>query len=500
MYVALNISSQKIKILSLKGKSVKTWASADLPAGLVRDGMIMQPQAVGEAINSLFKSTGTSKSNVIVSVAGLSFTYRFISLPRMKRSLLEEAILRAAKKEISLPLDELYVSWQTIHSNGNEQEYFIIGVPRSQVDAAVQTLKIAGIDPYLMDLRPLALARTANRSDAIVVSMEPDCFDIVFITHGLPTVIHTISPRSEGAHLEDNIHRLADELTKTAAFYQSNHPDTKLNESTPLLLTGELAAEVAVGGMLQSEIEYPIERLIPPVEFPDSLPISSYATSIGLATKRTAIKPPPRGDNSYFSDINVNILEGKYRRPKAKPIALKSLLLSTFLVAAVGLVYPLYQANARVTTENKVLEAELVNIEHEINLANLVNEETMITQDMLYQLILDTEALEEANTSILSSRGIFNTELQQVTGAIPLKTSFTSIEIQKDIITIQGETEDVFSVIKYAAALEAAGIFTSVRISELDETLITPSGTGEDGMPPPMVNAVTFEIVAKLTM
>ena len=114
-------------------------------------------------------------------------------------------------------------------AQADEQVYFVVGVPRNLIDAAVQTLKIAGVSPYLMDLRPLALARTANRSDAIVVNLEPDCFDIVFITGGIPSVIHTISPRGEGATLEDNIHRLADELTKTAAFYQSNHPEAPLS-------------------------------------------------------------------------------------------------------------------------------------------------------------------------------------------------------------------------------------------------------------------------------
>ena len=36
----------------------------------------------------------------------------------MKPSLVEEAILRAARKEISLPLDELYLSWQPIPGTG----------------------------------------------------------------------------------------------------------------------------------------------------------------------------------------------------------------------------------------------------------------------------------------------------------------------------------------------------------------------------------------------
>jgi hypothetical protein len=495
MYVALNISSHNIKVLSLKGSKVKSWASADLTGGLVRDGLILQPQAVGEAINSLFKSTGMPRDNVITSVAGLSFTYRFINLPRMKPSLLEEAILRAAKKEISLPIDELYVSWQPIPGKGDEQSFFVLGVPRNMVDAIVQTLKIASVEPYLMGLRPLALARTANRSDAIAVNMDADCFDIVFIANGLPTVIHTISPRSEGATLEDNIRRLADELTKTAAFYQSNHPEIQFSPSTPLLLTGDLAAEASTIGLLQSEIDYPIEPLIPPVEFPDSLPIASYTASIGLALKKTPLKPSARGEAARFYDININILAGKYRKPKAKPIPLRKILFIGFLIAVIGLLFPLYQARTQLNADNKALETDLSNVMRDLSLASLVYEEAVNTEYSIFEILATTEAINAANLSILGTGGDFNTGLQTVTELMPLNTSFTSIEIQKDMITITGETDSVFTVVDYVAALESKGLFTDVRITRLDEGLSISSGDGIIETTPSQVTVITFEIL-----
>jgi Tfp pilus assembly protein PilN len=493
MSVALNISSRNIKVLSLKGRQVKKWSTIDLAGGLVRDGLILQPQAVGEAIDSLFKSTRMPRDNVVTSIAGLSFTYRFLSLPRLKPSLQEEAILRAAKKEISLPLDELYLAWQSIPGKGEEQAFFILGVPRNLVDAAVQTLKFAGVTPYLMDLRPLALARTANRRDAIVVNLEPDCFDIVFITNGLPTVIHTISPRSESATLEDNIHRLADELTKTAAFYQSNHPDIQLSPSTPLLLTGDLAIEAPASGLLQSEIEYPIEPLIPPVEFPDNLPLASYAASIGLALKRTPQKPPARVKAPQFSPININILAGKYRKPRAKPVRLKYILFVIFMVVAVGCIYPLYQVRTNLSTENKGLETDLNNANRALDLANLVNEETLQTEDSIREITAAAEAIKKANQSILGTRGNFTAGLRLVTGAMPPATYFTSIEIMKDAISVKGETDSVFTVVAYATALESQGVFKDVRITMLDETTVTPSGA--EGTFTPGAGVITFEIL-----
>jgi len=98
MSVTLNISDTSIRLLSTKGRQVDKWGSVPLEPGLVKDGIILQPKAVGEAIDALFKSVKVPKGQVITSLTGLSFTYCILNLPRMKPDLLEEAILRGARK------------------------------------------------------------------------------------------------------------------------------------------------------------------------------------------------------------------------------------------------------------------------------------------------------------------------------------------------------------------------------------------------------------------
>ncbi len=495
MYVALNISNSSIQVLSLKGRQVKKWRSLAIADGLVRDGLILQPKVVGEIIDTLFKANKIPRENVIVGLAGLSFTYRFLSLPRIKPALLEEAILRAARKEISLPLDELYLSWQALPGKGEEQDFFILGVPRNLVDAMLQTLSSAGLEPYLMDLRPMALARAANRGDAIVVNLQPDCFDIIFIASGIPKVIHTISPRSEGATLEDNIRRLADELAKTAAFYRSSHPESQLSASTPLLLTGELAAETPAIGLLQAEVEYPVEPLVPPVEYPPELPVAAYTASIGLALKKTPPKAAAKGEETRFHDININILSGKYRKSKAQPLPARYILLGVFLAIAVIFLFPLYQSRGHLSAENAGLQTELRSASRQVNLASLIAEETTITEETIQEIIASTEALKAANQSILGNRDDYTSNLQLVTGVLPPQTYFTSIEIDDNRITARGETDSVFTVIDYATALEAIKTFSEVRITELDEASPTTSEAEETETTLGGGNVITFEII-----
>ena len=459
--------------------------------------VILQPEAVGEAIDALFKSIKVPKEKVIISLSGLSFTYRFLNLPRMKPAHLEEAILRAAQKEISLPLDELYLSWQPVAEQDDEQTFFVLGVSRHLIDAMIQTLAVAGIEPYLMDLQPLALTRVANRGDAIVANLEPECFDIVIIAKGLPTVIHTISPRGEGATLEDNIQRLADELTKTVAFYQSSHPENQLSTATPVLLTGELSAEVTTHGLLQAEIEYPVEPLVPTLECPSDLPVAAYTSNIGLALKKIPQKPADKAETARYHDININILTGKYRKPRTAPVPKKYVLLGVLLAAALLLLYPLYQSRSQLGADNIELETRLNAVSREVNLANLVTEETARREATISNIISNTENLTSGHLSILNTKGDYTENLHQVTGVLPPEIYITSISIDKTLIMIQGETENVFTVVEYAMNLEMEEAFREVRITSLDEANPVMIETTEGEMIESESGLIMFEIVIK---
>ena len=368
-------------------------------------------------------------------------------------------------------------------------------MPRNLVDGLTQALNAAGVAPYLMDLRPLALARAANRGEAIVVNLDPDCFDIVFITGGLPAVIHTISPRGEGATLEDNIHRLVDELTKMAAFYQSRHPESQPGPDTPLLLTGDLAAEAAAGGLLQSEVEYPVSPLTPPVEFPADLPVAAYAATIGLALKKTPPRAAGEGDATPYHDIDINLLSGKLRQSRAKSPPARDILLWVFVALAVVLIFPLYQARARLVADNAGRQDQLFGVSRELNLANLAAEAAARTEKNLRDIAAGAASRWAANQAILAPRGDFTRDLGSVTRALPAGARFTFVEIESDLINVRGEADNVFAAVAYATALEGNDKFTEVRITKLDEgkSIIA----GKAGGTPSGANAITFEIFIK---
>ena len=494
MYTTLSITNNSIRVLSVKGKRVYKWGNATLTAGLVLDGLITQPDIVGKTIRDLFKSIKVPREKVIVSISGLAFTYRFLNLPRLKQDLLEEAILRGFKREISLSLEDLYLSWQVLPGEEDEQTYFVLGISRYLIDALVQTLEAAGVEPYVMDIQPLALARVANRTNGIIANLESECFDIIIIADGLLTVVHTISPRGEGATLEDNIRRLVDELTKTVTFYHSNNPNNKLPADIPLLLTGELAEDTATQELLQSMTEYTVEPLVPLLDLPSDIPMASYAVNMGLALKKLPKIKTDKEEPVRYHDTNINMLSAKIRKPKKPQTPLKIIIMGVFLAIVIILLYPLYQSKEKMSDDNSSLESRLQRVSRELNLAGLIAAEAEITENTTQELDVRLNAIQGVQGDILGPRGTFTENFQAVTGELRQQLYLTSVEIDKETIIIEGEADSVFTVVEYATELENKGLFTDVSIVELNEDSTVLDETEEGKMAEEILTVITFKI------
>jgi hypothetical protein len=483
-FATLNIGSTNIRLLFVEGRQVVKWGSTPLPPGLVKDGLILRPKVVGALISTLFKSAGVPKKQVIVSLAGLSFTHRMLSLPsKMTGDSLSEAIQRAARKEMMLP-DELYLRWQAISGGSDENSFFVLGVPSRPIDVLRETLAAAEIPPYLVDLSPLALARTIHRDEAIAVNLEPDCFDIVLIAGGIPAIMHTMTPRGEGATLEDNIRRLAGELLKTIEFYNNNHPQNPIDPAVPVMVTGELSGNALTAGLISNETGRPVEPVTLPLSFPGEFPAAAFATNIGLALKKLPQKSSGDGQAARFRDINLNILSEKYETGKVRLKPLHGVL-ALVIVAGLGLLLPANQFHSQSRAETSQLRTDLAGISQELNQAQSLISRARQIEDTINKLEAETETARQNGLYISAKGGDYADNLKLVTGALPVKASFTTVDIGSDLITLKGEADNAFTVVDYVVALEAMKKYSEVRIVFI----------GESSTPAVGASDVTFNIV-----
>ena len=162
------------------------------------------------------------------------------------------------------------------------QEVLVQGVPASLVDTQLAALHSAGINPHVMETKTVALTRAVDRSQAIIVNVEPTSMDVVVVVNGIPQIMRTVAqPRDLSP--EEQADQVARTVEQTVNYYLDHHTGLWVPGETPLFLVGSMADHPILADTVKSQLAFPMEPFDPPIECPPHLPTNQYAVAIGLA-------------------------------------------------------------------------------------------------------------------------------------------------------------------------------------------------------------------------
>lgn len=475
MLTTINISSNALKYLVARGTGVVDWGKLPLP-DVMHNGIIRHPETAGERIKSLFASKKLPRDRVICSFNGLPFSYRLIALPKMAQPALNEAVTRAARREMPVSLDDMYLSWQAYPDGREEWEFLVLGVTPPPVNALVQTLSAAGIKPYILDIKHLLLAKLSNWRDAIIVDFEPDYSHVTLVAGGIPVGMHTIPSPGPAAQLQDEIGVLIDELVKMVGFYNGSHPQHPLSESTGLLLTGESSDRPNVAESIQNEIGYRVEPLTPPLDIPPEMPVAEYAANIGAILKNAVSDRETGIDIPPFHSINLGRIISERKVHRKIGTTVRKLLFPAALAVGAGLLITAFQFQHQSAASIANLKSELEQSNQALNQSlTLFNQAEKLEGD-ISKLTASTQQLLQKNQVILSPEE-YVSDLAQLTHAMPDSMSFTSIDMQANQIVVKGTTANPSPVVQFARNLEASGVFHQADIIWIKKTEENTGGT-----------------------
>jgi Tfp pilus assembly protein PilN len=462
MFSTIHISSSNIKLMAVKHNSIVKYGVRPLEPGLVRDGRILDTPKVGEAIESLLYSTSVPKNNVIVSVSGLPYTYRVMDFPQMKPELVQEAMSNNLQTEFTVPLDSLYISWAPVSIKQESVEYFVIAVDRQFVDTIIETIKFAGITDWSLDIRPLALARAAARTDAIVVSLDYDYMDMVLIQGGQVKDMHSanVDMDVDSASRGKYFNVFASELSKLISYHSNTKNVESWDNNIPVILAGEALAlfqETAekeeILEELRSATGYPVEFLETWIPYREPFQESTYATNIGLALRRLKKKSKTR---SGFHDINLDLLRQMYNK-KPQTLSLSYILLPAMLVMIIATLVAVVGAKNQNNADIAALQTQLTVVNKKLlTVRTALTEENKI-REKIDALTAYLQTSKSEYDLLLGNKGKTTPALTRVTSALPPAADFERIAIDADQISIVGSAKDSFDIVAYIRSLENAG-------------------------------------------
>ena len=446
--VTIDISQTGVRIMETRGGVVRSWADASFKPEEVQTAAPMGGHALGTMVRQLMNSSGIKAKSVITSISGMYTVSRLIPVSNLPPApTLDESVNDIASTIMPVPAADRYFFWQAINTSEGEQQVFITGVPRDSIDDKVRALKTVGINPQIIELKSMALARVVNKEQALIFNIEPTNYDIIIVVKGVPEVVHSLAWRRDNMSLEDAAEYLATNLEMTVDFYNSNHLDTPFDITNPLYITGEMSVEPEMMEKLQDKLGFNIEQLTPPLECPAFLPISQYAVNIGLAMRKEIPMRDSNGRTGFFP-LDMNLLPQAYQpwRPTVNQI-----YAAVILIAAVALIFPLMEATGEVMGKTVVLEQESAVLDNQLMLKKAEIERREPLQ----------KAVGEYNT-LVTREGSFSEDIRVIMKeAEKLDVAVSAISHGENDITISCAAKDYQSFRAYLLALEESGRFAT---------------------------------------
>jgi type IV pilus assembly protein PilM len=451
--ITLDIEDTSIRIMSVAGRQVQTAASLPLEPGLVHDGVIIDPATVGRRIGELMAAQGITERKAVVSISGIHSIYRVVNIPKLPKNLMDEAAKREMERLMPVPLNELYTSWQAINVSDIDTVICLVGMPRSTVDAMLETLRQAGLQAEVMDVRPLALARVADERDALIINVQPFGFDIVVMIDGIPELLRSLPFPADAASPDEKIAEVKEELERTVGFYNSSHKGSEITKRIAVFISGEL------GEMLAGTLEYRGKPLPQLLMYTDSLNTSEYAANIGLALRQTRVDISP-------ARVNLNVTPEIYL---PKPFPIIQLVSWAFILVAIAVLVMFGALTLQKYRGTIALNTQVNNIQSQVEARQGTESAVKQLQTQIDQSQKSVALFKQPLDSAKAQRAKVNGDIGTVTSLLPGIIDVTSISYGTGI-TITGTAPDDTTIVDYVRALRNSGQFSQVLISNMSET------------------------------
>ena len=210
--VGLNIEPGRVSAaeVAVNGKLQLTRAaSIELPVGVVRDGEVIDVEAVSEALKQLWKDHKGLGKEVRIGVANAKIVVRTVDVPPVTDPAEIDAVVRqVAADELPMSLDSAVLDFEPLGivetEAGQRQRVVLIAARREMVEAVVAAVTGAGLKPRGVDLSAFAMIRAlgGGRPDSALYLSIGGVANLAVVVDGVCTFTRVTGAGIEAMGIE----------------------------------------------------------------------------------------------------------------------------------------------------------------------------------------------------------------------------------------------------------------------------------------------------------
>lgn len=210
--IGVEITSERVNVAQLRrkgqtGYKLVNYGSADVPEGVVEDGRIHDPVALGQLISNLLSEKKIKSKLVATAVPGKEAVSRLIRLPAelSEQELRDMVLNQEASLYLPFPREDADVDYQklgtSVDDDGIErQEILMVATPKEVTDTYMQVMESANLTLDVVEVSSYALLRALRNylrdynspaESVAIVDIEYEHTEITIAVDGVPQFART---------------------------------------------------------------------------------------------------------------------------------------------------------------------------------------------------------------------------------------------------------------------------------------------------------------------
>ncbi len=164
-YVGIDFGSHELKAVQFGGSSrgavLEHVYRVSTPANSIKDGVVSDPQLVGEALRQLVADGAFSARRTISAVSGPTVVVRQVTMPVMSERELRDSTKYEAERFLPYSVDEAQIDAKILGraDDGQNMDVLIVAAQKDLVSSQMSALQFAGLTPAVVEVEPFSMVR-----------------------------------------------------------------------------------------------------------------------------------------------------------------------------------------------------------------------------------------------------------------------------------------------------------------------------------------------------
>lgn len=253
---------------------------AAAPPGSLEGGRVLDPAALGQALRQLIARSEITATRALIAASDKIASFRVLTFPK---NATDTEIDAAVRSQLDLGSDRMSFRHLEVLAGRDERTVFAAVWDHGQVQAIAAAARQAGLEPAVVDLKSLCVARALTVDSGIFLDMSVDPCEAVLVDERVPRLWHTFRVESGG----DLALSIANGLKPLLGFHRRSS-GSGFGPESPILVRSDQPLPSHLTSRLETLTGHRVDDLPQPLRVDPDVRYGPFLTCLGLVMRRSA--------------------------------------------------------------------------------------------------------------------------------------------------------------------------------------------------------------------